>query len=238
MKEGIVIVLSLLFASPMLLAGTRANTGRSTATPQPTTQTKPAATTQKASAKLRKEWKVADLKLTKEAVDDCSYPPDIRRSAIDAIDMFLSKQESLLKDADAKADGEAAARKSRTTLEAEFNKKMKVIYDNPAFKSELEKRIAALDDEMDDLSAGANKLFADLDAAGVTPQQKAKIKPLVDQAAQQLKTAKSQTGAKSAKDDAVRDDAVAKLQQARQAVKQQLTDEQKDKLKKKQVESK
>jgi hypothetical protein len=210
-------------------AGGAASTGGGTArgTPGAATGVKPAA--------LRGEWKIPDLKLTREAIDDSSFPPDIRQSAIEAVDWFLSEQEKLITDAGKQTDGVAKARQARAPLQKQFEQKMAVITSNPAYKAELEKRLAALEKEMDDLAAGASKLFADLDAAGLTPQQKARLQPTVDQAGQKLKTAKATAG--TLKDEAVREDAVDRLQEARQAVKQQLTPEQRAKMRARQVDA-
>ncbi|MGA2498668.1 MAG: hypothetical protein ABSH20_13060 [Tepidisphaeraceae bacterium] len=193
----------------------------------------PAAAT---SAQLRQEWKMGDLKLTHEAIDDATYPPDIRQSAIDAVDWFLGQQESLLADVDSKPENAAKARQARLNLDAQFQQKMAVIYKNPQFKAELDRRLAALDKEMDDMAAGAQKLFAKLDASGITARQKADLKPLIASAAKQLKTVKDSSDTGSTKDAKVREDAVQKFRQAKAAIKQKLTADQKEKLKKKEVE--
>ncbi len=189
-----------------------------------------------ASAQLRQEWKMGDLKLTHEAIDDASYPPDVRQSGIEAVDWFLGQQETLLTDVDSKPENVAKARQARPNLEAQFRQKMAAIYGNPQFKAELDRRLAALDKEMDDMADGAQKLFAKLDASGITPKQKADLKPLITAAAKQMKTVKDKADTGSTKDTKVREEAVQKFRQAKAAIKQQLTPEQKEKLKKKQVE--
>src|SRR5947208_1882997 len=45
------------------------------------------------AAKLRAEWNMSDLKLQHEAVDDGTFPPDIKSAAIDAITWFTNQQE-------------------------------------------------------------------------------------------------------------------------------------------------
>ena len=179
---------------------------------------------------------MGDLKLTHEAIDDASYPPDIRQSAISAVDWFLGQQESLLADVDAKPENAVKARQTRPTIEAQFRQKMAVIYTNPQFKAELDRRLAALDKEMDDMAEGANKLFAKLDASGITPQQKADLKPLIAKASKQMKAVKDKADTGSTKDAKVREEAVQNLCQTKAAIKQKLTAAQKEKMKKKQVE--
>jgi hypothetical protein len=233
MKKGIVTAVCLMLCmSPLALAA--AKPAKAAAKPNnPATAKAPPAVT---SAQLRQEWKMGDLKLTHEAIDDASYPPDIRQSAIDAVDWFLAQQESLLADVDSKPENAAKARQARPNLQATFQQKMAVIYTNPQFKAELDRRMAALDKEMDDMADGANKLFAKLDASGITPQQKAELKPLIASASKQLKTVKDKADTGSTKDAKVREEAVQKFRQAKAAIKQKLTAEQKEKLKKKQVE--
>src|SRR5688500_12998616 len=75
-------------------------------------------------AQLRAEWRVGDLKLTREAVEDAKYPANIKSSAIKACDWFLTKQEGLIDQAVENPAEEAKVRKSRSTLEAQFQQKM------------------------------------------------------------------------------------------------------------------
>jgi hypothetical protein len=125
-------------------------------------------TTAKASAQLRKDWGLEDLKVTKKAVQGATFPQDIRKSAIDAIDSYMSQQEKLLESVDTAKDNGAAAKKSRASLESEFQTKMKSIYGNPEYKAELDKRIKALKGEMDDSAAKATGMFDQLNAGKST----------------------------------------------------------------------
>ena len=227
MTKGIVIAVCLLAC--ITLPALAAKPPKPAAKPD-------AAPAAPASVQLRQEWKMGDLKLTHEAVEDATYPPDIRKSAIDAVDWFLSQQESLLADVDSKPGNIAKARQARPNIEAQFQQKMAVIYGNPQFKAELDRRMAALDKEMDDMADGAQKLFAKLDASGISAKQKADLKPLITSASKQLKTVKDKADTGSTKDIKVREEAVQKFRQAKAAIKQQLTPEQKEKLRKKQVE--
>lgn len=142
----------------------------------------------KVSSQLRKDWNLDDLQTTKKAVQAGTFPQDIRKSAIEAIDSYLSSQEKLLSTVDTQKDSGAAAKKSKATLEAEFQKKMKVITGNAEYKAELEKRIKAMKDQMNNDAAKANDMFDKLNEGKSTPQ-KSTTQPAKDSPA----TSKTQT---------------------------------------------
>jgi hypothetical protein len=205
--------------------------------PQTAAQKKAAAEKDKPPAKkvspaqLRAEWKVGDLKLTREAVEDAKYPANIKSSAIKACDWFLQKQEGLIDQVAENPAEEAKVRKNRATLEAQFNQKMAMINDDPQLRAELVRRLKALDREMDELADSAESVFARLDAAGVSPQQKKEIEPVVREANAKLKAVKAKAG--STKAAAVREEAVEKYRAARKQIHAKLTKEQREKADKK-----
>ena len=178
-------------------------------------------------AQLRAEWKVGDLKLTREAVEDARYPANIKSSAVKACDWFLAKQEGLIDQAVEDPASEAKVRKSRATLEAQFQQKMSIINDDPQFRAELVRRLKALDREMDEIADSAEAVFARLDAAGVSPEQRRQIEPVVREANAKLKAVKAKGG--STKAAAVREEAVEKYKDARKRIHAQLTKEQREK---------
>jgi hypothetical protein len=196
---------------------------------RPTRQQTPAKATG-TSSDLRAEWNMGDLKLTKEAVDDGNFPPDIKSAAIQAVDWFTGQQESLLAGVDKDPKAEAGARKTRAQLEQQFNGKMKIITADAKFQAELTRQLKALNKEMDDMASSADKMFANLDAVGVTKDQKAKLTPAIKEANAQLKTAAGKTATKSVKDRQARDDAAKALQSAHAQLKATLTKAQRDKL--------
>lgn len=187
------------------------------------------------AAELRAEWKVGELKLTREAIDDGAFPPDIKASAMAAVDWFLGQQEKLIGTADNSA-GEARARKAHPKLEAQFRQRMSGIYDDPQLMAELQRRLKALNKEMDRLAKGADALFADMEAVGLTPAQKAKLKPVVEQASSEVKSTVGKSASKSTKDPKARDEVVGTYNAARKKIKQELTPEQREKLAKKLAE--
>ena len=175
---------------------------------------------------------MGDLKLTREAVDDAAFPPDIKQAALNAVEWFINQQEGLLSQVDRAPEAAGDARKQRAALEGEFNRKMSVVYSDPKLQAELVKRLQALDREMEEMARSADRILSKLDAIGVTPEQKAKIAPAVKEGNERLKrvAAKSSTG--STKDSRVREEAVTNYKEIRQKVKQTLTKEQQEKLKK------
>lgn len=185
------------------------------------------------STDLRAQWGIGDLKLRRQAVDDGNFPADIKQSAVSAVDWFLDQQESLIASVDKNPKSEASAQKSRAALEQQFNQKMQVITSNPQFLAEMNTRLKALDKEMDEMAASADKIFASLDAAGVTPQQKAKLQPVIKQANAKLKAVAAKSASRSVKDKKVRDEAATAFRAVHAQLKQNLTPAQRDKLSKK-----
>lgn len=188
------------------------------------------------AAELRAEWKLGELKLTREAVEDGNFPPDIQGAATAAVDWFLDQQEGLIAKAGDSAAEEARARKAQPKLEAQFRQRMAGIYENPQLMAELTRRIKALNKEMDKLAKGADALFADMESVGLTPAQRAKLKPVVASASDDVKKTVAKSASKSTKDPKGRDEVVAKYKAARKKINQELTPEQREKLAKKLAE--
>lgn len=180
--------------------------------------------------RLRTEWKLSELKLQREAVDDATFAPDIKKSAIAAVDLFVQQQEGLIAQAEKSPQAEAKVRQTRQQLETQFKQKMSAIYDNPKLMAELGKRMKALEKEMEELSDSADKAFARLDTLNLTPEQAARIRPVVKDANARLKQAVAKAPSKSPKDQAVREDAVKEYRTARAKVRQALTPQQRAKL--------
>jgi hypothetical protein len=188
------------------------------------------------AAELRAEWKLGELKLTREAVEDGNFPPDIQEAAIAAVDWFLDQQEGLISKAGNSAADETRARKAQPKLEAQFRQRMAGIYDNPELMAELGRRLKALNKEMDKLAKGADALFADMESVGLTPAQKAKLKPVVASASDDVKKTVAKSASKSTKDPKGREEVVAKYKAARKKINQELTPAQREKLAKKLAE--
>jgi hypothetical protein len=189
-----------------------------------------------AAKQLRAEWKIGDLKLTREAVDDASFAPDIKASAIAAVDWFLQQQEDLLAEVERSPQAEAKARKARPQLEAQFKRKMAAIYDDEKLMAELGRRLRALDKELDDMATSADRMFAKLDSVGLTAAQREKIRPVVQEANAKLKRVVEKSPTRSTKDQTTRDEIVKHYKEARAKVRQHLTPEQREKLAKKNAE--
>lgn len=183
-----------------------------------------------AAARLRAQWKMGDLRLTREAVEEAAFAPDIKKAAIAAVDWFVARQESLLKDVEASPEREAEVRKSRAALEAKYRQRMAMIYDDPALLAELSRRLKALNKELDAIAESADRMFEKLEAAELTPEQREKIKPIVRQASDEIKRTVAASARGSVKDDDVRDEVVSKYREARRKVHQHLTPAQKARL--------
>src|SRR4051794_33063600 len=191
----------------------------------------------KAIAKnLRAEWDMGELKMMSVVIDDSTYAPDLKKSFSDAIDKFTQQQEDLLAQVEADANFEATARKKRVNQNAAFQEKMQAAYANPEFKKDMARRMKALDREIDAIAASAEKLMATIDSVGVTPEQKAKIAPVVKEANRKVKAEIDKSDTKSAKDKKSRDKIVASYKDARKKLRQELTPEQREKLTKKLAE--
>src|SRR5687768_849310 len=144
----------------------------------------------KAVAKeLRAEWELGDLKLTREAVDDASFKPPVKSAAVEALETFIAEQEQLIDQVEQSPESEAKARKQRAKMEAAFVQRMAVVNDNPQLKRELAMSVKAVNKEMDEMADSAGKLFSRLEQVGLTPEQKQKLKPVVEDANQKVKTA-------------------------------------------------
>ena len=72
-------------------------------------------TTASAAKSLRTEWELADLKLTREAVDDTTFKPDVKSKAAEALETFITQQEQLVTQVELSPETEA---KARALLEA------------------------------------------------------------------------------------------------------------------------
>ena len=184
----------------------------------------PAANGKEAGKKLRSEWDLGELKLTRDAVDEAAMPADIKSAAGQAVDWFLSQQEALISDVQKNPQNEPKARQQRAKLEQSFKQRMSAVYDNPALMKELGKQLRAMKKEMEEMCVSADKIFQRLDAVGCTPEQKKKIAPVVADAQKKINNART-------KDE--KEEAVANYKDARNKVRQNLTAEQKEKLKKK-----
>ena len=192
----------------------------------------------KAVAKeLRAEWELGDLKLTREAVDDTSFKPAVKSAAVEALETFIAEQEQLINQVEQSPESEAKARKQRAKMEAAFVQRMAVVNDNPQLKRELAMSVKAVNKEMDEMADSAGKLFARLEQVGLTPEQKQKLKPVVEDANQKVKTAVEKSKSKSTKDRAAREDVVESFKESRKRVKQHLTPEQREKLKRQLAEA-
>src|SRR5688572_8719902 len=188
-------------------------------------------TTASAAKSLRTEWELADLKLTREAVDDTTFKPDVKSKAAEALETFITQQEQLVTQVELSPETEAKARKQRAKLQATFMQRMAVIYDDPRLKQELTTCVRAINREMDDMAESAGKLFSRLEQVGLTPEQKQKLKPVVEEGSKQVRQAIEKSRTKSTKDQAVREEVVDKFKESRKKVKQHLTPEQRAKLK-------
>lgn len=187
--------------------------------------------TQSAPKSLRAEWELADLKLTREAVDDTTFKPQVKSKAADALDAFIAEQEQLIAQIEQSPETEAKARKQRAKLHAAFMQRMAVVYDDPKLKQELTTCVRAINREMDDMAESAGKLFSRLEQVGLTPEQKQKLKPVVEEGNKQVRQAVEKSRSKSTKDQAVREEVVDKFKESRKKVKQHLTPEQRATLK-------
>jgi hypothetical protein len=194
---------------------------KTAATKSPTTKT---------AAQWRADWKMPDLKIQKEAIDDATFAADVKKNAMASVDWFLQQQETLISQVQKSPQTAAAAQQKRTQLEAQFKQKMAPIYNNATMMAEVNRRMKALNSEMDTMASSADQMFAKLDAVGLTADQKAKLKPIVQKANQDLKSVAAKAPSKSHRDAAVQDEAVTKFKDAKQQIKQALTPAQRAKL--------
>ncbi len=181
---------------------------------------------------LRADWKMGDLKMTREAVDDATFAPTIKQAAIDAIEWFTDQQEQLITSVQQTPATEAKARAAQSKLQAQYKQKMAIVYDDPKLSAELASRLKALHKELDTMADSADKMFAKLDAVGLTAAQKKKLKPVVQSASDDIK----KTVAKSTTGTTADHDVVTKYAAARKKVQQELTPAQREALKKKLAE--
>lgn len=185
---------------------------------------------------LRAEWELGDLKLEREAVDDTSFKPAVKSKAVEALETFIAAQEQLIRQVEQSPETEAKARKQRAKMHAAFMQRMAVVYDDPRLKRELAASVKAVNREMDEMAESAGKLFGRLEQVGLTAEQRQKLKPVVEDANQKVRTAVEKSASKSTKDRAAREDVVEQFKESRKKVKQHLTPEQREKLKQKLAE--
>jgi hypothetical protein len=190
-----------------------------------------------AAAELRAEWEVADLKLTREAVDDTSFTPAVKSAAVEALETFISEQQQLLKLVEQSPETEPKARKQRAKMQQAFMQRMAVVNENPQLKRELTTSVRALNKEIDEIAQSANALFSRLEQVGLTAEQRQKLKPVVEDANQKVRGAVEKSKTKSTKDRLGRDEVVDTWKESRKKVKQHLTPEQREKLKQKLAEA-
>jgi hypothetical protein len=187
--------------------------------------------TQSTARSLRAEWELADLKLTREAVDDTTFKPAVKSKAAEALETFIAQQEQLVAQVEQSPEAEAKARKQRAKMHAAFMQRMAVVYDDPKLKQELTTCVRAINREMDEMAESAGKLFSRLEQVGLTAEQKQKLKPVVEEGNKKVREAVEKSKTKSTKDQAVREEVVDKFKESRRKVKQHLTPEQRSKLK-------
>jgi len=223
-----------LCVTAVLICAGAAGSGEKAPARKPPPQEKTAAAD--VARKLRAQWKLGDLNLTREAIEEASFAPDIKKAAIAAVDWFVARQEALLKDVEREPAREAEARASRAELEAKYRQRMAMIYDDPEMMAELSRRLKALNRELETLADSADRMFEKLEAAGLTPEQREKLKPVVRQASEEIKRTVAKSASGSPNDDQVRDEAVAKYREARKKVQQHLTPAQRARLARKMAE--
>jgi hypothetical protein len=185
---------------------------------------------------LRGDWDVGELRMMRVVIDDANYSPELKASCGAAIDTFAQQQEELLDQVEADGTFEATARKRRAKYYAAYMDKMQAVYSNPEFKADMARRLKALDKEIDTIAASAEKLMAALDSVGVTPEQKARIAPVVKDANRKVKAEVDKSETRSARDKRHKDKVIASYKEARKKLRQELTPEQREKLTKKLAE--
>jgi hypothetical protein len=186
------------------------------------------------AARLRAEWDTGTTRMMQLVIDECRFSPKLKASLATSVGKLLDQQDALIEKVEQDPSFESTARSRRAKLNAEFMDQMKVVYQDKALNKEFGRRMAAMEREIDDVAAGTERLLANLDAIGVSKEQRAAIKPLADEASTNVKNEvrkKSRTG--SVKDPEARDAAVKTYKTTRQKIRQQLTPEQQEKLKEK-----
>lgn len=189
-----------------------------------------------AAARLRAEWDVGELRMMRLVVDDAQVSPELKVTLGDTVDRFAQQQEELLDQVEADASTEPAVQKRRAKLYAAYMDKMQAVYKDPAVKADIAKRMKALDKEIDSIYASAETLMAKLDSVGVTPEQKAKIAPVVKEANRKVKAEVDKSETRSTRDKKNKDKVVASYKEIRKRLRQELTPEQREKLTKKLAE--
>src|SRR6185436_7621731 len=156
---GLLLVLSLMLGA-----------GKGKLAPAADTPVKKKPSGKAAAARLRAEWDVGELRMMRLVVDDAQVSPELKVKLGDTVDKFAQQQEELLDQVEADPSTEAAVQKRRAKLYAAYMDKMQ-----------------AVDKEIDSIYASAETLMSKLDAVGVTPEQKAKIAPVVKEANKKVK---------------------------------------------------
>lgn len=190
----------------------------------------------KAAAKLREEWDLGTNRMMLLVVEECKWTTKLKRSVRTTVQGFIDKQEELLGRVERDPSFEKKARLRRAEANAEFLKSMEVVYKDPKLKREFERRMAAMEKELDEMAKGSDALMAKLAAAGATPQQRAAIKATADEGSRKVKSEASKSPTGSARDPKTREEAVKALAETKRKVREQLTEEQKAKLDEKAAE--
>jgi hypothetical protein len=189
-----------------------------------------------AANRLRAEWDMGELRMMRLVVDDAQFAPELKASLGDSVDRFVQQQEALLDQVEADPSTEAAAQKKRAKLYAAYMEKMSVVYKDPAVKTDIARRMKALDKEIDSIYASAEKLMSSLDAVGVTAEQKARIAPVAKEANRKVRAEVDKSETRSTKDKKNKDKVVASYKEIRKKLRQELTPEQREKLTRKLAE--
>jgi hypothetical protein len=185
------------------------------------------------AAKLREEWDVGTTRMFRLAVDDSKFSPELRKTLADASDKFADEQESLLTQVEKDPSFESTARSRRAEAEVEFTKTLNTAYKDPAVQKEMARRMKAMEKEIEQVATGADALLASLDEVGATKEQKAKLKPILAQASAEVKGEVDRSDSKSPRDRKAKAKVVKAYKNARKALSETLTEEQKEKLTKK-----
>lgn len=185
------------------------------------------------AAKLREEWDLGHTRMMKLVIKEAKFSPTIKRTCGAAAQKFIDDQETLLGKVEKDAAYEPDARIERAKQFAEFNRAMGKVYKDDAMKKEFQRRMRAMEKELDDVAAGSDALLAKIEASGATAAQKEKIKPLLDEAKLNVNSEVTKTNSSSVKDPKAKEQAVKKYEETRAKIQEQLTEEQKEKLNKK-----
>lgn len=185
------------------------------------------------AARLREEWDVGTTRMFRLAVDDSKFSPELKQTLGDAADRFADEQEALLVQVEKDPSFAPTARSRRAEAEVEFTKVVNAAYKDPAVQKEMARRMKAMEREIEQVASGADALLASLDEVGATKAQKEKLRPILKEAGAQVKGEVDKSDTKSPKDRKAKARVVKAYKNARKALSETLTEEQKEKWTKK-----